>query len=676
MAVTLTAAALAAAIRVGDTAEETGQVVRLLAYSTEAVSKHLGTEYSGTAEAIVNEAVIRLAGYLYDQPQAGRGVQFSEALRNSGAGAILLPYRLHRAGTLTEAVAEAQDAVGTVDNPVVNVETSGQTLTVTFADGTTRDETLPAGGGGGGDDAYSWATVGDTTLIPAAKLRAPTSALRGAVVAVTNAIIDSDAHTASTLYGWSRSHVLRLIDRIVKVWARDDATPIPAAKLTLAPAGTQVFVQTSEPTAAQGPFRLDDIWIRDVTSTPFQIYKWTGTVWSSTFTFPGVTASEIAAAIEAFAIIGNPATVPGSKSGVYLEPPGDDLPTPTQAMYDANSVTALDGVWFYIAETGHEAPSDHWEWGALNEMGHNDLNQYRGSHNDPFAIPNPQVLDWAFVPNERRWVRRTSSTWVYNPAPQGFEARYRSENAAENGGLVTVGVFIFDSHQHEMRIIRDYSGSVPGPSILAWQAFHGDPQDLETWAFRTDSTRIQARKLGAFAQHDINAIPNSGEQHFELRARAHRNATGDLVSYDLGDWLPVSADPAGAGTSAIVESVNSMTLGTPAEGVYVDILTIDAARIVGGQTYLIMAEVDLSFQGRTGTATAARVLAAGSTTQIVDDTARQISNRSNHAHFTTYTAPATPATLTLAARWLQGSGTLTSFYSERARLILIPVTAG
>ena len=46
----------------------------------------------------MNEAVRRLAGYLFDQPEAARGDAYSNALRNSGAQRMLLPYRLHRAG--------------------------------------------------------------------------------------------------------------------------------------------------------------------------------------------------------------------------------------------------------------------------------------------------------------------------------------------------------------------------------------------------------------------------------------------------------------------------------------------------------------------------------------------------------------------------------------------------
>ena len=94
MAVTLTVEQLAAALRLGDTTDETAEATRLLAYATEAVTKHTPAAPDATA----NEAAIRLAGYLFDQPNAGRGVMYANALRNSGAAAILLPHRVHRAG--------------------------------------------------------------------------------------------------------------------------------------------------------------------------------------------------------------------------------------------------------------------------------------------------------------------------------------------------------------------------------------------------------------------------------------------------------------------------------------------------------------------------------------------------------------------------------------------------
>ena len=147
MAITLTQAELSAAIRLGDSAEEIAEATRLLAYVTEAITRHLADAYDTAPEAIVNEAAIRLAGYLFDQPNAGRGLSFANAGRNSGAWAILLPFRVHRAGSTGEAVAAAQEAVGTPGNPVTNVAISGGNLVVTFDDGTTHDETLAGDAG-------------------------------------------------------------------------------------------------------------------------------------------------------------------------------------------------------------------------------------------------------------------------------------------------------------------------------------------------------------------------------------------------------------------------------------------------------------------------------------------------------------------------------------------------
>ncbi len=96
MAVTITAGELADALRLGSTPEETAQAARLLATATEAVTKHA----PAAPDAIHNEAAIRFAGYLYDQPYAPRGDGWSNALRNSGATALLLPYVVHRAGAL------------------------------------------------------------------------------------------------------------------------------------------------------------------------------------------------------------------------------------------------------------------------------------------------------------------------------------------------------------------------------------------------------------------------------------------------------------------------------------------------------------------------------------------------------------------------------------------------
>ena len=100
MAVTLTVAELAGALRVGDSAQETTEMTRLLAYTAEAVARHAPQ----APPVVADEAAIRLAGYLYDMPDASRYAGHGDPLRNSGAARILLPYRIHRAGNVAEAV--------------------------------------------------------------------------------------------------------------------------------------------------------------------------------------------------------------------------------------------------------------------------------------------------------------------------------------------------------------------------------------------------------------------------------------------------------------------------------------------------------------------------------------------------------------------------------------------
>ena len=103
MAVTITVAELRAALRLNDSTEETAEVTRLLAYATEAVEQHA----PDASETAMNEAARRLSGYLFDMPEAAWGDAYSNALRNSGAARMLLPYRIHRAG-YSDAVEAAQ----------------------------------------------------------------------------------------------------------------------------------------------------------------------------------------------------------------------------------------------------------------------------------------------------------------------------------------------------------------------------------------------------------------------------------------------------------------------------------------------------------------------------------------------------------------------------------------
>ena len=167
MAVTITAANLSTAIRLGSSTEETEQATRLLEYAKSAVLAH-APEAPDSAH---NEAVIRLAGYLFDQPNAARGPGYARALQNSGAAAILLPYRIVRAGSTATALAIAAVS-GSLGNPVIGLAIAGDMLTVTYADGSTVELTLPDSGGGGADQTARDAAAAAQSSATAAQSRA------------------------------------------------------------------------------------------------------------------------------------------------------------------------------------------------------------------------------------------------------------------------------------------------------------------------------------------------------------------------------------------------------------------------------------------------------------------------------------------------------------------------
>ena len=119
MAIDLTVAQLAQALRLGDSTEETAEATRLLGFATAAIARHLGDAYEAGDPAILNEAATRVAGFAYDAPFAAQGMAYSDALRQSGAAALLLPLRVMRAGSTGEAVVSAQ-AADTTDEPGID----------------------------------------------------------------------------------------------------------------------------------------------------------------------------------------------------------------------------------------------------------------------------------------------------------------------------------------------------------------------------------------------------------------------------------------------------------------------------------------------------------------------------------------------------------------------------
>ena len=149
MPVDLTVAQLAAAMRVGDSAEETAEVTRLLGYASLTVE-----HYAESAPTIaLNEAAIRISSYIYSQPDTSSRASFANSFRNSGAARMLLSYRIHKvgsvAGSVAETVAETVELghlkSGGTDSVVLTLATSqsGNSIGVGFTDAARFGSAVP-----------------------------------------------------------------------------------------------------------------------------------------------------------------------------------------------------------------------------------------------------------------------------------------------------------------------------------------------------------------------------------------------------------------------------------------------------------------------------------------------------------------------------------------------------
>lgn len=97
MALTITQ--LAAAVRLGDGSSAPVEPVLSILTRLDGVSDAFLDLYaSGAPSTIRDEAKVRLVGYLYDAPHSPTGDRYAAAWRNSGAGALVSPWRDRRAG--------------------------------------------------------------------------------------------------------------------------------------------------------------------------------------------------------------------------------------------------------------------------------------------------------------------------------------------------------------------------------------------------------------------------------------------------------------------------------------------------------------------------------------------------------------------------------------------------
>lgn len=102
MSVSLTSIKLAAAMRIGNGVDALVEPQSSIISRVLAVSKATVERYAKNApEAVQNEATVRMAGFLFDS-QPGNSRRFAHAFEDSGAKALLAPWRVVRATKIEE----------------------------------------------------------------------------------------------------------------------------------------------------------------------------------------------------------------------------------------------------------------------------------------------------------------------------------------------------------------------------------------------------------------------------------------------------------------------------------------------------------------------------------------------------------------------------------------------
>ena len=105
MAVRATVSDVARSIRAVASPDVLAELGDLLEYASAEVKRIAPS----AGYKVHNRAAIAIVGYIYDRPTAGREMAYANAVRNSGAGAMLLPYRTHRGGSTTPAEEPAEE---------------------------------------------------------------------------------------------------------------------------------------------------------------------------------------------------------------------------------------------------------------------------------------------------------------------------------------------------------------------------------------------------------------------------------------------------------------------------------------------------------------------------------------------------------------------------------------
>ena len=232
----LTVSNLAAALRITDGSAEPEEPTLSILNRLLGVSEAFVSVAEGAPDAVVEEAQVRLCGYLYDQPTSGRRDSYANAFRNSGAAALVARWVPHRAG---EAALNVSSPTGTIDDAAVLA-----LIAVWAHEG--NDDQIPAsklhnagGGQGTGNDAVARATASDAlaaTVANALEIAALEHPVQWAVEG-DNGVIPDDK-VARQIYAQSgalninvdQGHtpgdvVIEIVSGVVKVYQRNTSGP-------------------------------------------------------------------------------------------------------------------------------------------------------------------------------------------------------------------------------------------------------------------------------------------------------------------------------------------------------------------------------------------------------------------------------------------------------------------
>ena len=146
--------------------------------------------------------------------------------------------------------------------------------------------------------------------------------------------------------------------------------------------------------------------------------------------------------------------------------PGENFPVATAAHHVEGTMLSQGPHTFYVVEHGAPPADAVWTWADMSDTYLAQWRQVVDGGNP--TISNPQIGDWVYHKTNRRWLRWVGSVFAFSAAPPNFDAQQSSEFAAEHAGVTTAGTYIYDTISQMVRVITAYAGSVPDTRAYEW----------------------------------------------------------------------------------------------------------------------------------------------------------------------------------------------------------------